>query len=69
MDGYVELEVKLKGLRADITHQFRSKHYTEAVRTLIDALDGAAIKAEDEDGQSIAKKSGMSDFKHQFAMH
>jgi len=62
--GYVELSVKLDGLRADISHQLRQRHYTEAVRALIDALDQATIELEDRDGASFADKSGMSDFRN-----
>jgi len=67
--GFVEFEVKLAGLRADISHQFRQRHYTDAVRALIDSLDSAAMRVEESDGKTTADKIGMNDFRHQFAMN
>ena len=65
----MEIEVKLEGLRRDISYSLRQRHYTEAVKTLVDALDKASAELEGSDGAKMADKSGYSDFKHRFAMY
>ena len=64
--GYLELNVKLDGLKHDISYQLRQKNYTDAVRTLINALDEASIDMENRDGASVADKLGLGDFRNQF---
>ncbi len=44
----------------------RQKNYTDAVRTLINALDEASIDLENRDGATVADKLGMGDFRNQF---
>lgn len=38
-DAFIKIDVKLEPLRADISYSLRQKHYTEAVRALVNALD------------------------------
>ena len=38
-DAFIKIDIKLEPLRADISYSLRQKHYTEAVRALVNALD------------------------------
>ena len=65
----MQIDVKLEGLRADISYSLRQKHYTDAVRALVTALDQATIDLEDGDGKTLADKIGMSEFRNQFVQN
>ena len=71
MDAYteqdfIEIEVKLDSLRADTSYNFRQRHYTETVTTLIKALDKASIEVEAGDGRANADNLGLGMFRNQF---
>ena len=63
----MEFDVNLEGLRADISHSLRQKHYTTAVRALVVALDQATIDLEDIDGKTVADKLGLGEYRHRFS--
>jgi len=49
-NGYLQVDVQLESLRADISYNLRQRHYTEAVRALNNTLDQASIEMEERDG-------------------
>ena len=64
---YMQVDVELESLRADISYKLRQKHYTDAVRALINMLDQASIELEDGDGGKFAERIGMGEYANQFA--
>ena len=62
--GFIEVDVELDGIRADVSHTLRQKHYTDTVRLLINSLDEAAFVLESNDPLSKGEP-GMSEFRHQ----
>ena len=63
-DAFIKIDIKLEPLRADISYSLRQKHYTEAVRALVNALDQASIDLEEGDGRTVAGNIGMSEFRN-----